>query len=462
MLKILNSLSGRKEEFKPIVPNNISIYLCGITAYDMCHVGHLRVAINFDVIINYLKHCGYKTKYVRNITDIDDKIIQRALEEDRNFLDISRHYSNEMHKDYLAFDLLKPDFEPRATSYIKEMISLIKNLEQNGNAYLTSKGDLCYRVRKFKQYGKLSHKKVDELRSGIRVEEDKTKEDPLDFVLWKSSNPGEPYWNSPWGKGRPGWHIECSAMVRCCLANTIDIHGGGRDLIFPHHENEIAQSEAAHNSHLANYWMHCGHLMINGKKMSKSLNNFITIRDLRQEYNPEVVKYFINSAHYRTQLDFSPLSMQQAYLSLEHLYRALEPFSDAQISKAQYLSEEEQAFFAAMDDDFNTPKALAILFNLAKIVHKNKEVRAAKSLLKCGNLLGILKQSATEFLQQGIKAKNITLAKLNIQKIELLVIQRDKARKEKDWAKADELREQLSKMGVKVEDTPNGGIWRAQ
>ena len=477
-MHIYNTLSGKKELFKSHIANKVSIYVCGITAYDMCHLGHLRVAINFDIFIKYMQRCGYKVKYVRNITDIDDKIIQRAQEEHKDFLDISRRYSDEMQKDYESFGLASPDFEPRATSYVKEMIALIKNLEQSNIAYLTKNGDICYRVRSFNSYGKLSHKKIDELRSGIRVEKDESKEDPLDFVLWKSSKPGEPAWDSPWGKGRPGWHIECSAMIRCCLGTTIDIHGGGRDLIFPHHENEIAQSESAHHKHLANYWMHCGHLMINGKKMSKSLNNFITIRDVLRQYDVETVKYFMNSAHYRTQLDFSPTIMKQAHASLERLYRALESFSYQELisgsgngngsegGKAATTSseptDEEHKFYEAMDDDFNTPKALSILFNMAKITQKHNDIRSARSLRRCGNLLGILCQDPAVFLKQGAQVSAGVHSDAEIKKIEKLLAARDKARQEKNWDKADELRKELDEIGVTIEDTDKGGIWRVK
>lgn len=459
MIKFYNSLKGKKEVFTEINPQKILIYVCGITAYDLCHIGHLRITANFDLIVRYLQHKGYQVKYVRNITDIDDKIINRAQEENKDFLEISRLYSAEMHKDFKAIGMNEPDFEPRATSYVKEMIALIKNLEHAGMTYTTSKGDLCYRVRNFPDYGKLSQKNIDELRTGARVAADESKEDPLDFVLWKAAKEGEPSWDSPWGKGRPGWHIECSTMVRCCLGPRIDIHGGGRDLIFPHHENEIAQSEAVGDNKLANYWLHCGHLMINGKKMSKSLNNFITIRDLMAKYSPEVIKYFIYSSHYRSQMDYSDEVMKQAQTSLENLYRTISEFP----AIGQYgggLSEQEDAFYAAMDDDCNTPLALSVLFELAKIIHKNKDERAVRSLIKCGKIIGIFYQDPQVFLKQGIYGSQAVLSQDAIDKIEKLVNDREEARKNNNWEKSDLLRDELTQLGIVIEDTKGGVKWR--
>ena len=464
MLQIYNTLSGEKETFKPIKPKQVLIYVCGITAYDDCHLGHLRVAVNFDLAVNYLKHKGYEVKYIRNITDIDDKIIKRAQEEKKDFLEISRIYSQKMHEDFAAMGLQEPDFEPRATSYVKEMISFIKNLEEAGLTYQTDKGDLCYRIRNFKDYGKLSQKKIDELRTGVRIEEDESKDDPLDFVLWKAAKENEPSWDSPWGKGRPGWHIECSTMVSCCLGLTIDIHGGGRDLIFPHHENEIAQSEAATRKRLANYWMHCGHLMINGKKMSKSLNNFVIIKDLLAKLDSETIKYFFHSAHYRSQMDYTEDVIKQHQLALENLYRALAQHSQDELAAAtDGMAEKEKQFEAALDDDFNTPLALAVLFELAKTVNKEKtaakSLAAAVSLLKCGNLLGILRQDPRVFLKQGEIGSQDLLDEASRQKINDLIAAREDARKNKDWKKSDELRDKLEGLGVAVEDTAAGVKW---
>ncbi|MBE8182187.1 MAG: cysteine--tRNA ligase [Candidatus Portiera sp.] len=459
MIHLYNTLSDKKEKFQSITPNKVLLYVCGITSYDLCHIGHLRVVVNFDLIVRYLRQSNYEVTYVRNITDIDDKIIKRAQEENTDFLSISRKYSDAMHEDFKAMQIIEPDFEPRATSYVKEMIGLIKNLEQAEMTYQTSKGDLCYRIRNFKDYGKLSNKKLDELRTGVRIEEDASKEDPLDFVLWKAAKENEPHWESPWGKGRPGWHIECSAMVRCCLGSGIDIHGGGRDLIFPHHENEIAQSEAAQNDDLANYWMHVGHLMINGKKMSKSLNNFITIRDLLEKYDAEVIKYFILSSHYRSKIDFSEAAMQQAQNSLASIYRAVADHPKPNMQDGMDgLEEHEQKFYAAMDDDFNTPLALAILFELVHIINKNQEPRALVSLYKCASTLGILSNDPQSFLRQG-GASNNQMDEEAINKIEELISQRELARKEKNWDKSDLIREQLSKLGVALDDTPQGIKW---
>ena len=461
MLKFHNSLSSKKEDFKPIKANEILIYVCGITAYDLCHLGHLRVAANFDLMVRYLRHRGYKVKYVRNITDIDDKIIARAIEEGRDFLKVSRHYSDEMHKDFKTVGLVEPDFEPRATSYVKEMIALIKNLEDAGMTYLTQKGDLCYKVRNFKEYGKLSRKNIDELRSGVRIQEDESKEDPLDFVLWKAAKENEPWWDSPWGKGRPGWHIECSAMVRCCLDKSIDIHGGGRDLIFPHHENEIAQSEAVSGCVLANYWLHCGHLMINGKKMSKSLNNFVTIKDVLAKYHPEVIKYFIYSSHYRSQMDYSGKAMEQAQAALESIYRSIpQPLPSLSLCE-EGLGEQEDAFYAAMDDDFNTPLALSVLFELVKIINKNnKDNRALRTLLKCGQIMGLLNEEPGIFLRQSRLGGQESIPQKMLDKIEKLVQEREQARKEEKWDKSDSLRRELAELGVAIEDSAEGTKWR--
>ena len=460
MIRLYNTLSDKKEEFKSITPGKVLLYVCGITTYDLCHIGHLRVAVNFDLIVRYLRHRDYQVTYVRNITDIDDKIIKRAQDENKDFLEISRLYSDAMHEDFKAMQTLEPDFEPRATSYVKEMISLIKNLEQANMTYKTDKGDLCYRVRGFKNYGKLSNKKLDELMVGVRIDEDASKEDPLDFVLWKAAKENEPYWDSPWGKGRPGWHIECSAMVRCCLGSGIDIHGGGRDLIFPHHENEIAQSEAAQNENLANYWMHVGHLMINGKKMSKSLNNFISIRDLMKKYDAEVIKYFILSSHYRSQMDFSEDAMQHAVASLESIYRAAASHPIELTAEAPGLPEQEDAFYAALDDDFNSPLALSILFELVHIINKSKDTKALVSLHRCSQLMGLLTQEPQIFLKQGSSAGKLLLDQQSITKIEELISQRETARGNQEWDKSDDLRDELGKLGVALEDTADGIKWR--
>ena len=453
MIHLYNTLSGGKEIFQPQRKKEVLLYVCGVTVYDSCHLGHARVAISFDVMVRYLRFRNYQVRYIRNITDIDDKIITRAQREKVPFSSISEKFSQEMHQDYKALGLLFPTDEPCATDHLEQMKELIGLLEKRGYTYRTPHGDICYRVRNFNGYGKLSGRKIDELRSGVRIETDTSKEDPLDFVLWKAAKSDEPSWASPWGAGRPGWHIECSAMAAHCLGRSLDIHGGGSDLIFPHHENEIAQSEAAYGVPFAKYWLHCGALMINGKKMSKSLNNFISIQDLLRQYDAEAIKHFINTGHYRSALEFTPLLMKQSALSLHRLYSTLALFPYKELVQEEIGCQEEQDFCAAMDDDFNTPKALAILFDLARKIHKTKNIRLARSLLKCGRLLGVLNQEPSLYLQgPSINAKME-------QKIRLAIEKREQARKEKEWQQADKLRKELEKMGIIIQDTPGGTLW---
>ena len=376
-LRIYNTQSGALEEFIPQDPPKVRMYVCGVTSYDVCHLGHARTAVNFDLIVRYLRFKHYKVFYVRNITDIDDKIIRRALEEKLSARQISEKYIKKMRADYARLRLLSPDSEPRATKHIDEIIAFVSGLIQKNYAYQTTGGDVCFRVREFKEYGCLSRKKTDELLQGVRVEVDATKEDPADFVLWKASKPGEPAWPSPWGDGRPGWHIECSAMVRKELGDTPDIHGGGSDLIFPHHENEIAQSAALTGKPLARYWVHCAPLTVGGQKMSKSLNNFVTISDLLDEYHPEVLRYFLILGHYRSPLDWNHKAMRQAVTSLNRLYIALKEFSPEVLTQQQPATQPtaERDFFRAMDDDFNTPRALAALFALANESQKKSTTK---------------------------------------------------------------------------------------
>lgn len=454
MLQLYNSLTNQKEVFQPRQAYRVHIYVCGSTVYDSCHLGHARVAINFDTIVRYLTQCGYEVNYVRNITDIDDKIIARAEEENLPFTAITEKYTQEMHADYQALRLLTPTAEPRATEHLHAIKRLITCLEKADYTYKTLSGDICYRVRKFPNYGKLSGKKIDELHSGARIAADAGKEDPLDFVLWKVAKPGEPSWESPWGRGRPGWHIECSAMTASCLGETIDIHGGGGDLIFPHHENEIAQSEAAHQAPLAKYWMHCGILMVQGKKMAKSLKNFITIQELLMEYDAEVIKYFIQTGHYRSPLDFNPAVIRQAKASLNRLYKALALFSTSELGTEPSSSPEERIFFAAMNDDFNTPQALAALFSMAKAIQTHQDPRIAQSLLKCGQLLGLLNHPPHDYV------RGSPLSSVQEQEIIKLIKQREKARAAQEWEQADLLRQQLDELGISIQDTPNGTQWR--
>jgi len=453
MIHFYNSLTKKKELFKPQVKRKVLLYVCGVTVYDSCHLGHARVAINFDTIVRYLRFCGYEVRYIRNITDIDDKIIARAQQDKVPFGAISKKFSAEMQQDYQALGIDIPTGEPCASDHLKQIYQLIQILEEQNYTYKTTTGDVCYRVRNFANYGKLSGKKIDELRSGSRVEADVHKEDPLDFVLWKAAKPDEPSWESPWGTGRPGWHIECSAMAAHCLGTSLDVHGGGSDLIFPHHENEIAQSEAAFGVPLAKYWLHCGPLTINGKKMSKSLNNFISIQDLLNQYDAEVVKYFIHTGHYRSPLDFSLPLMKQAERSLEHLYSVLALFPyDQLVEPSSYPTEED--FFRSLNDDFNTPQALAALFGIARAAQKEKNIEAARSLLKCGRLLGILHSHPSSYLEHP-KVEEEKKAK-----IESIIKKREQARKTKEWQQADIMRQELLDMGVLIQDTPDGTLWR--
>ena len=450
MLRIYNTLSKRKEIFRPQQKNQVNIYICGSTVYDSCHLGHARVAVNMDVLVRHFRQRGYDVNYVRNITDIDDKIINRAAEERLPYEAISAKYTQEMHEDYRALGLDPPTTEPCATAYIDDIKEFILRLEKNGYIYKTADGDICYRVRKFSGYGKLSGKKIDELRSGARVAMDKSKEDPLDFVLWKAAKAGEPSWNSPWGDGRPGWHIECSAMSASCLGCTLDIHGGGSDLIFPHHENEIAQSEAAHGVPLANYWLHCGPLTIHGKKMAKSRQNFVTIQELLTEYDAEVIKYFIHTGHYRSPLDFSHALMRQAKAALERLYGALKvPVTPDVATKNSPF---EQDFLAALDNDLNTPEALASLFSMAKAIQSKKDAASARSLRKCGRLLGLFRKD--DYLRE------IPPDEEKEKEVIRIIKQREAARAAEEWTQADLLRKKLDEMGIRIQDTPQGTNWR--
>ena len=459
MLKIYNSLTKTKEPFQPIVEGKVNIYVCGITVYDYCHVGHARTFNAFDVIIRYLRYLGYKVNYVRNITDIDDKIINRSNETNHDFTKLTSHFIEEMHRDFENLGLEKPDNEPRATHTISTIINQIEILIKKGFAYATPAGNVYYDVKRFPSYGKLSGRKLDELRKGTRIEIGEDKKDPLDFALWKSSKPNEPNWDSPWGKGRPGWHIECSAMATNYLAENIDIHGGGNDLMFPHHENEIAQAEAATGKKFVNYWMHCGHLQIDKAKMSKSLKNFFTIRDVLEQHQPEVLRYFFISAHYTSPLNYSEESLKNAHSALERLYTALR---DIKIDKIDTPSDDEftKRFIDAMDDDFNTPGALSVLFDLAREINRIKATdkplasKMASNLVRLGSILNILQQSPDDFFQKTKIDDNVT------QKVEELIAQRNQARKNRDWKKSDEIRDELTSLGVALEDTPSGTTWK--
>ena len=421
MLRVYNTLTKAKEDFTPRNPPQVTMYVCGITCYDVCHLGHARAAVNFDLICRYLRAKGYQVRYVRNITDIDDKIIARAHQENCPAEAITKRYIQQMRTDYGDLQLPAPDEEPLATAYVPQIIAFIEGLWQRGYAYQTRGGDVCFRVRRFADYGKLSHKKIDELHSGARVEVDEDKEDPLDFVLWKRSKTDEPAWESPWGLGRPGWHIECSAMIRASLGDSIDIHGGGSDLIFPHHENEIAQSNCLTEQELARYWLHCAPLTVRGQKMSKSLNNFVSIRDLLHTYHPEEIRYFLTLGHYRSPLDWSKDAMEASAAALRRLYIALNSFAYADIKQSGGWQDGEQPFWDAMDDDFNTPRAFAALFALATEAQKNNNIQAAQSLLRCGQILGLLAEEPTAFLRRKMDDADLT------QQVQQLITERPRS-----------------------------------
>lgn len=459
MLKIFNTLTREKEIFKPICENHVGMYVCGVTVYDLCHIGHGRTFVSFDVIARYLRYLGYNLTYVRNITDVDDKIIKRALENKETCDELVNRMVIEMHKDFDALNVLRPDFEPRATHHIPEIIDIVEQLIKRGHAYVADNGDVMFDVESFKEYGKLSRQDLEQLQAGARIEINEIKKNPMDFVLWKMSKPDEPSWPSPWGAGRPGWHIECSAMNGKWLGNHFDIHGGGSDLMFPHHENEIAQSCCAHDGKYVNYWIHSGMIMVNKEKMSKSLGNFFTIRDVLSHYHAETVRYFLLTAHYRSQLNYSEENLNLAQQALERLYTALRGTDK---NALPFGGENFVASFReAMDDDFNTPNALSVLFEMARELNKLKTEDATKAnglaarLCQLGNILGLLESDPETFLQAGSNDVEII-------QIEALIKQRNEARAAKDWATADAARNALSAMGIVLEDGPNGTTWRKQ
>ena len=453
MLKIYNSLTRTKQEFKPITPGKIGMYVCGVTVYDLCHIGHARTFVNFDVIVRYLRYAGYEVKYVRNITDIDDKIIKRANERGISAHDLAEQFIVEMHKDFDALNIKRPDIEPKATDNITEIVNFVQKLIDNQHAYVAESGDVLFDINSFKEYGKLSGQKLDELQAGARIEVEKTKHNPLDFVLWKMSKPGEPSWESPWGAGRPGWHIECSAMNNKYLGKEFDIHGGGSDLIFPHHENEIAQSCCANKTPYVHYWMHSGMVMINEEKMSKSLNNFFTIRDVLETYDAETIRFFLLSGQYRSPLNYSQENLDKARAALNRLYTTLR---DTQAVEPDSTEDEYTAKFKEyMDDDFNTPGAISVLFDLAKQINRESGETAQKlagRLKQLASVLGILEQDPNKFLTTGAKDDDV-------EQIEALIKQRNEARKQKNWALADEARDKLKQMHIELEDGPQGTVW---
>lgn len=459
MLNIYNSLTNKKEIFKPIVPGKVRMYVCGMTVYDYCHIGHAAVLVVFDMVSRYLRHLDYDVTYVRNITDIDDKIILRAKENNEDFNELTQRFIDAMHEDSDPLGVLRPDHEPRATEYIEAILQMVEELVNKGFAYQIGNGDVYFEVTKFDNYGKLSGKVTEELRPGERVEVDSDLRAPGDFVLWKSAKPGEPFWPSAFGDGRPGWHIECSAMSTQILGNHFDIHGGGHDLLFPHHENELAQSECCTGETFVNYWMHIGHVMVNQEKMSKSLNNFFTLRDVMKDYKAEEIRYFILSSHYRSQLSYSEDQLNNARSALQRLYGAL---LDTQPAAVPSNSDYQQRFEKAMNDDFNTVRAIAVLFDLAREINRAKtdmpeSVDSLASLLKyLANIIGLLASEPEVFLRSQVSSAG----GLSDDEIETLIQQRLDARARKDWAEADRIRDELTAGGISIEDGAGGSRWR--
>ncbi len=471
MLKIYDSLSRTKKEFIPLDKNRkkVNMYVCGVTVYDYCHIGHARTYIAFDVIYKYLEFIGYKVHYVRNVTDIDDKIITRANERHELASDVAVQFTNIMHEDFKKLGLARPKDEPKATETIPEIIAFIQDLLDQKHAYVGKNGDVFFAVRDYKDYGQLTQQSLDSLLSGVRVEKNDAKRDPLDFVLWKMAKPGEPSWSSPWGEGRPGWHIECSAMAQKMLGDTIDIHGGGFDLKFPHHENERAQSEAKTGKIFVNFWMHAGFLRIDNEKMSKSLKNFLTIRDVLAQYQPEVLRCFLVMNHYRSEVHYSDVSINQAKSALDRLYNTLRGLKidsfDLNNHHDQDVARYVAEFHAAMEDDFNAPQAFAVLFDLAKEINKQVNISKIKAgvlgyLLKTlASIFGILQQDPELYMQSSYEDKPGD-QQLTAAEIEGLIKQREQARIEKDFKKADVIRQELLENNIILEDGASGTIWR--
>ena len=463
-IKIYNSLTGEKETFIPLEEGKVRMYVCGMTVYDYCHLGHARVMVVFDVVTRYLRHLGFDVTYVRNITDIDDKIIRRANENGEPIQQLTSRFISIMHEDAAALGVLKPDLEPRATSSMDDIIGMIGTLMEKGYAYAGENGDIYYDVSRFGNYGRLSGKRLEDLRAGERVAVDEAKQDPLDFVLWKAAKPGEPSWSSPWGEGRPGWHIECSAMSTRCLGVHFDIHGGGMDLKFPHHENEIAQSEAASGEPFVNYWMHNGFVNVDEEKMSKSMGNFFTVREILRSYRPEEVRFFILTSHYRSPLNYSQENLDNARAGLTRLYMALRGLTSGSETAPRLTCSDD--FYRAMDDDFNTPEAIAALFEIAKEINRNRETtpRQAAVLAGClrglGGILGLLQDEPESFLRAATGAASNTGAALTENEIEALIADRIRAREGRNWSEADRIRKQLDAHGIVLEDEASGTRWR--
>jgi len=467
MLQIYNTLSRKKETFTPINPGKVGLYVCGCTVYDLCHIGHGRTYISFDNIARYLRFSGYDVNYVRNITDVEDKIINRANENNETPEALTERTIAAMHQDFDALNMARPDLEPRVTTHMDEIITMIETLVANEHAYVaganvesTGQGDVLFNVSSYTEYGKLSGQNLEQLQAGSRVEVDQFKNNPLDFVLWKSAKAGEPSWSSPWGEGRPGWHIECSAMNAKELGHHFDIHGGGSDLTFPHHENEIAQSCCALDTPYVNYWMHTGMVQVDQEKMSKSLGNFFTIRDVLAQYDAETVRFFLTTGHYRSQLNYSTDNLTQARASVERIYTSLRDVK----TQSEYVLNKDSSFVKqfcqAMDDDFNTPQALAVLFEISKELNvakaANNEVLAcdlASTLVELGGIIGLLQLDPAAFLQGSNDNDDVAV-------IEALIVQRNQARIDKDWALADDARDKLNAMNVVLEDSAGKTTWR--
>lgn len=456
MVTLYNTLSRAKEAFVPIQPGQARMYVCGMTVYDYCHLGHARVLVVFDMIARWLRASGFAVTYVRNVTDIDDKIIKRAIENGEAYTALTQRFIDAMHKDAAALGVLPPDHEPRATEYVGRMLDMIARLIERGHAYAAANGDVYYAVQSFPGYGRLSGKSLDDLRAGERVEVDPHKRDAMDFVLWKAAKPGEPSWPSPWGPGRPGWHIECSAMGSDLLGRHFDIHGGGQDLQFPHHENEIAQSEGAHGCKFVNYWLHNGFVRVDDEKMSKSLGNFFTIREILAKYDAEVVRFFILRAHYRSPLNYSDQHLDDAKAALTRLYTALRGIDTAPAA-IDWTQAHAARFRAAMDDDFNTPEAIAVLFELAAEVNRGRDAAQAARLKALAGVLGLLERDAEVFLQAGAGGSDYDETR-----IAGLIEERLVARQARDFARSDAIRDELKGAGIVLEDGPGGTTWRRQ
>jgi len=452
-LQIYNTETRQKEVFKPIVPGKVGMYVCGVTVYDYCHIGHARVMVVFDTVVRHMRARGLDVKYVRNITDIDDKIINRALENQESVQSLTARFIEAMHEDETALNILRPDIEPKATDFIPEIQHLVNTLIDKGHAYAAANGDVYFKVKSFESYGRLSGKKQEDLEAGARVEINPNKQDPMDFVLWKASKENEPAWESAWGKGRPGWHIECSAMSGSCIGERLDIHGGGMDLQFPHHENEIAQSECAHGEHYVNTWMHVGFVRVDNEKMSKSLNNFFTIREVLKDYHPEVIRYFLLSSHYRSPLNYTIENLDIAKTNLARLYTALQAADPGLVAEDTSF---EAKFNEAMDDDFNSPQAMAVLFELVKEVNKTQHPGLVTLLQNLANRLGLLTESPEAFFKSQVgQADGLT-----DDIIEALIIERTQVRADKNWARSDEIRDELLANGIELLDSKEGTSWR--